>query len=259
MEEFRIRPSMEPSSSSSLRGPQLPPEEARKWHTTGFPLFNSNYDRTSISGVEIGNSPMSCTKGNNDAQTSQILFQNGSSVKDSELLDSRPLKVRKKLFDLELPADEYIDTEDGKSSPDCKSSHVSSYAPNGNLKSGHETQKLSPAIDCRIDVSASASCLRNSTRLADLNEPIDVEEATAPSSADFLGHNSITGHRNGVMQLAKSNAVVLGGNAKTSHFRDAFLTNSSVEVNERRHISNIYEAGEFVKVYGILEIFLISA
>lgn len=258
MEEFKIRPSMEPSSSSSLRGPQVLPEEARKWHTTGFPLFNSNYERTSISGVEINNSPMSCTKGNN-AQTGQFLFQNGSSVKDSELLDSRPLKVRKKLFDLELPADEYIDTEDGKSSPDCKSSHVSSYAPTGNLKSGHEIQKLSPAIDCRIDVSASASCVRNSTRLADLNEPIDVEEATAPSSADFLGHNSITGHRNGVMQLAKSNAGFLGANAKTAHYRDAFLTNSPVEVSERRHISNIYEAGEFVKVYGILEFFLISA
>lgn len=255
MQEFRIRPSMEPSSSSSLRGPQVPSEEARKWHMTGFPLLNSNYERTSISGVEIGNSPMSCTKGNNTPQNGQFLFQNGSSVKDSELLDLRPLKVRKKLFDLELPADEYIDTEDGKSSPDCKSSHVSSYAPNGNLKSGHETQKFTPAIDCRIDVSASASCLRNSIGLADLNEPIDVEEA-APSSADFLGHRSTNRQHNGVNQLAKSNSDFFGGNAKTAHYRDGFLTNSPAEVNERRPLSNIYEAGEFVQIYGILEIFL---
>ncbi|KAH6771182.1 hypothetical protein C2S52_015985 [Perilla frutescens var. hirtella] len=256
MEEFRrkelhrIRASIEPSSSSSLRGPQVPSEEARKWHMPGFPLLNSAYERTSISGVEIANSPMSCTKGSN-TQPGQFPFQNGSSVKDSELLDSRPLKVRKKLFDLELPADEYIDTEDGKKSPECKVSHVSSYAPNGNVKSGTESQKLSPVrhigatTDCTIDVSTSASCLRNSMRLADLNEPIDVEEATAPSSTDFFGHNSINRLTNGVNQPASSNAGFLGVNAKTAHYRDGFLINSSVEskVNERGIISHIYEAG----------------
>ncbi|XP_057777279.1 uncharacterized protein LOC130995852 [Salvia miltiorrhiza] len=258
MEEYRrkelhrIRPSIEPSSSSSLRGPQVPSEEARKWHMTGFPMLNSTYERTSISGIEIANSPMSCTKGNTNLQPGQFPFQNGSSsVKDSELLDSRPLKVRKKLFDLELPADEYVDTDEGKESLDCKGSHVSSYAHNGNLKSGPETQKSSPVghigatTNCRIDVSASGSCLRNPIRLADLNEPIDVEEATAPSSTDFFGHSSINRPSNGVNQHAISNAGFLGANAKTAHYRDGFLTNSSVEskVNERGPLSHIYEAG----------------
>lgn len=256
MEEYRrkelhrIRGSMEPSSSSSLRGPQGPSEEARKWHMPGFPLLNSTYERTSTSGVEIANSPMSCTKGN-ITQPGQFPFQNGSSVKDTELLDSRPLKVRKKLFDLELPADAYIDTEEGQKSPECKVSHVSSYAPNGNLKSAPENRKLSPAghtgatADCRIDVSTSASCLRNSIWLADLNEPIDVEEATAPSSTDFLGHSSINGHANGVNHPAKSHAVFLGVNAQTAYYRDGFLINSPVErkVNDRGPLSHIYEAG----------------
>lgn len=230
-------------------------EEARKWHMTGFPMLNSTYERTSISGVEIANSPMSCTKGNTNTQPGQFLFPNGSSsVKDCELLDSRPLKVRKKLFDLELPADEYIDSDEGKESPDCKGSHVSSYAPKGNLKSGPETQKSYPVGhigDCRIYASASGSSLRNPIRLADLNEPIDVEEATAPSSTDFLGHSSVNGHTNGVNQHVKSNAGFLSANAKTAHYRDGFLTNSSVEskVNERGPLCYIYEAGKhFVNI-----------
>ncbi|KAG6429761.1 hypothetical protein SASPL_107814 [Salvia splendens] len=258
MEEYRrkelrrIRPSIEPLSSSSLGGPQVALEDARKWHMTGFPMLNSNYERTSISGVEITNSPMSCTKGNTDVQPGQFPFQNGSSsVKDSELLDSRPMKVRKKLFDLELPADEYIGTDEGKESPDCKGSDVSSYAPNGNLKSGPETQKLSPVghigatTECRIDASASGSCFRNPVMLADLNEPIDVEEATAPSSTNIFGHGSINRHTNGVNQHAMLNAGYLGANAKTVNYREGLLTNSSVEskANERGPLSHIYEAG----------------
>ncbi|XP_042022765.1 uncharacterized protein LOC121770036 isoform X1 [Salvia splendens] len=249
-ELHRIRPSIEPSSSSNLRGPQVPSKEAWKWHMPGFPMLNSTYERTSVSGIEIANSPMSCTKWNANAQTGHFPFQNGSfSVKDSELLDSRPLKVRKKSFDLELPADEYIDTDEGKESPDCKGSHVSSWAPNGRLKSGPETQKsvghIGATTDCRIDVSASGSCLENPIRLADLNEPIDVEEETAPLSTNFFGHSSINRHTNGVNQHAMSNVGYLGANAKTAHYRDGFMINSSVEskVNERGPLSHIYEAG----------------
>ncbi|KAI3467282.1 hypothetical protein Pfo_023945 [Paulownia fortunei] len=249
-ELHRLRASMEPSSSSSLRGSQMPSEDARKWHMAGFPLLNSVYDRTSISRVEIVNSPMSCTKGNN-TQPGQFPFQNGSSLKDSELLDSRPLKVRKKLFDLQLPADEYIDTEEGEKLMEKKVSDISSYAPNGNLKIGPESRKLSLGghvgvkTDCRIAVSASASCLRNSIRLADLNEPIEIEEAMAPSSVDFLGHSSINGEAKGVNQPAKSNAGYLGVNEETIHIRDGFLTNSYVEskVNGRGRLSHLYEAG----------------
>ncbi|PIN02465.1 hypothetical protein CDL12_25028 [Handroanthus impetiginosus] len=198
-EVHRLRVSMEPSSSSSLRGSQVPSEDARKWHMAGFPLSNPGYDRTPNSRVEIVNSPMSCTKGNN-TQPGHFPFQNGSSLEDSAPLDSRPLKVRKKLFDLQLPPDEYIDTEEDKKLPE------------GNIKSEAESgMKLSlgchasVAGDCQVNESASASRLRNSVRLANLNEPVEIEEATAPSSVDFLGHSSINGERKGVNQPAKSN------------------------------------------------------
>ncbi|CAA3016438.1 Hypothetical predicted protein [Olea europaea subsp. europaea] len=40
---------------------------------------------------------------------------------------------------------------------------------------------------CRKDASSTGSCLRSSSGLADLNEPVQLEQATTPSSADFLG------------------------------------------------------------------------
>ncbi|KAG8383057.1 hypothetical protein BUALT_Bualt05G0145100 [Buddleja alternifolia] len=106
-EHHKHRTSLEPSSSSSLQGSQVPSEDARKWHMAGFPLLNSSYSKT---GVEIVNSPMSCTKTYNNTQRGQFPFNSGSTSKNFE--ESRPSKVRKKLFDLQLPADEYLDTED---------------------------------------------------------------------------------------------------------------------------------------------------
>lgn len=206
----------------------MPSEDAQKWHMAGFPLLNSGYKRTYVSGVETVNSPMSCTKGNN-SQPDQFPFHNGSCLKDSELLDSRPVKVRKKLFDLELPADEYFDTEDDKNSSEHKVSDVSNYALNGKLKSGPES---------RIAEPASASCL------ADLNEPVEIEEPIAPSSTNFFGHISNNGEIRGVN--LPSNGGYLGANEETKHHRDGFLNNSSIEskVSERGRLSYIYEAGK---------------
>ncbi|CAA2961922.1 Hypothetical predicted protein [Olea europaea subsp. europaea] len=90
--------------------------------------------------------------------------------KDFEELNLIPTKIRKKLFDLQLPADEYIDTEEGEKLQDNIISSI-----------------LSGKTCRRKDASGSGSCLRSSSGLADLNEPVQLEQATAPSSADFLG------------------------------------------------------------------------
>ncbi|KAL2233521.1 uncharacterized protein LOC105156510 isoform X2 [Sesamum indicum] len=245
------RMSMEPASSSSLHGSQMPQEDARKWHMAGFPLFNSGYSRTSIPGVEIVNSPLSCTKGN-IKQTGLFPFQNGTTSKDSEALDSRPLKVRKKLFDLQLPADEYIDTEEGERLQDYKVSEVSSYAPNGHLNGGPESSmKLfvgghaGMKTDCPINASASSSCLRRSTGLADLNEPVEAEETMAPSSVDFLGRTSENAETKSINHPTKLNAGYYGVTGETIRDRDGFLMSSSIgsKVHERGRLSHIYEGG----------------
>ncbi|KAL2559219.1 Plant protein of unknown function [Forsythia ovata] len=231
--------SVEPSSSSSRQGSQMPSDDAQKWHTTGFPLLNSGYGRTSTSGVEIVNSPSSCTKGYK-TQAGHGPLQNGCTSKDFEALDLRPSKVRKKLFDLQLPADEYIDTEEGEKLQDNKISGILSYTSNGAQKFIPERSMEfflgasgSGKTRCQKDASGSGSCLRSSSGLADLNEPVQVDEATAPLSADFLGHTSNHGETKHINQsAAKPNA----GFPLLNSFSES-------KVNERGWLSHIYEAG----------------
>ncbi|KAH6763101.1 hypothetical protein C2S52_020534 [Perilla frutescens var. hirtella] len=257
MEDFKRnelhkdRASMEPASSSSLQGPQVPSEEARKWHMAGFPLSNSSYGRTSVAGVENFSSPTSCTKGNT-THPGQLPFQNGCTAKNSEPLDSRPLKVRKKLFDLQLPADEYVDPEEEENLRGYKKSDISSYSRNGDPNNGPESgMKLFPGnhavakTDCPNDPSASAACLRGSIGLADLNEPIHIEEATAPSSIDFLGRTSENGETKTIHQHTKSTASYLSVAGEPVHVRDGISMNSPIEshVNDRGWLSHVNRAG----------------
>ncbi|KAL7240637.1 hypothetical protein ACSBR2_006316 [Camellia fascicularis] len=230
---------METSSSSNLFVSQMPSEEAWKWlHKPNFRLVNSVSAMPSASGTEIVSSPLSCTKGNN-TQHNRIPSQNGCNSKDCEILESRPSKVRKKLFDLQRPADEYLDTEDEEQSADNKISDISSYPPSRNHKIASESSvKLNlgggAKIDCNGDASISGSCLRNSVGLADLNEPIQVEEAEIedldlagkPKSQFLLGlpkenfQNSQHGSNNGTF----TNLCVEGkgiGREWLSHINEA--------------------------------------
>lgn len=242
-ELHKHRISIDTSSSSSLLPSQIPSEDARKWQIPSFPLANSNCGRPSLFGAEIIDSPLSCTK--------------GSSSKDCEVLECRPLKVRKKLFDLQLPADEYIDdTEEGEQVQDNKTYDASSYPFNGNngitdkngvkLFLGGGGQKA----DCFGDAS-SDQCLRGLSGLADLNEPIHVEEANAPAaSVDFLGHSACGGEFRGVDLSAKPTSKFLGfphehfqksqNGISKGAFNDLSIENKS---NGREWLSHVREAG----------------
>ncbi|XP_076943985.1 uncharacterized protein LOC143614426 [Bidens hawaiensis] len=162
MEEFKRneyhkhRISIDTSSSSSLLPSQKPYEDGQKWQIPNFPPVNS-CARPSLFGADISNSPLSCSKGNNNNN-------NNNSSKDCEITESRPLKVRKKLFDLELMPDENIDQEHEE--VQCKqASEESSYKD-----------------------TSSGQCFRGSNGLADLNEPINVDEPMAkPKGLPFHG------------------------------------------------------------------------
>ncbi|XP_073130319.1 uncharacterized protein [Henckelia pumila] len=231
-ELHKQRASIEPSSSSSLQGFRMPSNDARKWHMAGFPLSNSGQGRTSILGVEVVTSPVSCTNGNEN-QTSQFLFPNRSTSKDCEALDSRPLKVRRKLFDLQLPAEEYVDSEEGENLQEYKVN--ARIEPENNFLRSHAGVKA----NCPIDASTSDSCLRSSVGLTDLNKPLQIEESMSPLLVDFHGNASSNGETKGMNQPAQSNTRFLG----VAH--DGFLMNSSVasEINKRGRFSHMFEAG----------------
>ncbi|KAJ0248017.1 F165 [Hirschfeldia incana] len=134
-------PPIEASCSSQ------PNDDVRKWNTPSFPLPNSVYDRPSMSVVEDnGHSPM---KGG------QVPWQNGASSKHVETLEVRPTKMRRKMIDLCIPADEYVD--DNEDVVELKDHRVSQL-PNGGGPRG--------------DGLRSGYGSSNRTNgLADLNEP----------------------------------------------------------------------------------------
>lgn len=177
--EFHKRQiSVEASSSSSFLPLQKPSDEARNWNMPGFTL--ANHGRPSVVGSEVMDSPLSCTNGNGS--------QPGRSSKDHWLSESRPSKVRKKLFDLQLPADAYIDPEDGEQIQDTKISDVSSYHPNGNRMHAPENSVKLLVSGVKTEYhrdSSFDSRLKSSHGLADLNEPIQAEEAARPIDVSF--------------------------------------------------------------------------
>lgn len=215
-EMHRNRIPAETSLSSSPLASHLTSEDARNWHNYSFAVANSICGRPSVSGVEGIHSPLSSMKGNS-SPTGPFPSQNGGSSKDIEVLESRPTKVRRKMFELQLPADEYIDTEEGEQFDD-KVSVISHYYPNRNGKTARESGAnifLGDSVKGGLKGNSlrSDSCLRNINGLADLNEPIQLEETKETNASvyiDLLGNGSCNGKIQVSDAPAKPNSQSLG-------------------------------------------------
>ncbi|KAB5538478.1 hypothetical protein DKX38_016011 [Salix brachista] len=185
---------IETSFSSSPLASQVTSENARNWHIRSFPLTNSACARPSVLGVQEIHSPLSSTK-ESSAQASPLPSQNGAASKDVEILESRPSKVRRRMFDLQLPADEYIDTEEGEKLRGENVFGISSYLPSRNHKIPPQIETIlflgnGGKNNCHVDASRSESCLRSPINVGDLNKPVEVEEANASAYVDLLGRAS---------------------------------------------------------------------
>ncbi|XP_055801494.1 uncharacterized protein LOC129870677 [Solanum dulcamara] len=235
--------SMEPSSSSNILGSHLLPKDAWKCHTTSFPLANSSYARPSMCGTEIVNSPFSSSKVN-DVQSGQVQMQNGCFSKICKSLEARPSKLRKKMFDLQLPADVYLDTDEIEQLRDDEGSFNPSSCANGNEKVYQDScTSLFPDVGTKSDkkdASASDSCLRSSVRLADLNEPAQLEEAIS-LPVDFLGYGKSHKETTRLNASAKSNPTFVAFPRETTW--NSHHTSPS-KGKERDWFSSTYETGK---------------
>ncbi|XP_044493466.1 uncharacterized protein LOC123216887 isoform X2 [Mangifera indica] len=253
-EQHKHRLPVEKSFSSSHLNSQIMSEDARKWHIPSFPSVNSVVARPSFSGVEDIHSPLSSMKGS-CTQARPLPFQNGGSSKDVEFMESRPTKVRRKMIDLQLPADEYLDTEDGEQLRDEAISGSSSYLPNGTDKITSNSGAKLFAGDgeksrCQRDALRSDSYLRSTNSLADLNEPIPVEEMDTSAHSDLLNRASCNGEIKG-HELSTKTMPQLQGLPKefslNSHHvsNNGTLNNRHMEINEngRSWFSHMIEAG----------------
>lgn len=177
---------------------QITSEDAKKWHFPSFPVTGSSACAgvgPSFSGVEATHSPLASNKGINK-QAGLFPSPNGSSSKDAEGLESRPSKVRRKMFDLHLPADEYIDTDEGEKFSDENISGTT--IPDRNCKNGKgDGVKLfcgnGGKTGSQEDTSRSEQPLRSRNGLADLNEPVQMEETNASACIPHPNNNPYQG------------------------------------------------------------------
>ncbi|KAM0955245.1 hypothetical protein ACFX2C_023637 [Malus domestica] len=87
-------------------------------------------------------------------------------MKDHKSSDSRVKKARRRLFNLELPADEYLGDEE----------------PEGGLGSGTDKSGYNNSV------SRCGLHLVRSNGLADLNEPIQIDKVSASTSVVMSGN-----------------------------------------------------------------------
>ncbi|XP_047150014.1 uncharacterized protein LOC124822090 isoform X1 [Vigna umbellata] len=192
---YRNQISVERSFSTGPLASHITSEDGKKWQIPGLPLIGSSTSaRPSISGVEGIHSPLSSNKGIG-RQAGLFPSPNGSSSKEVEILGFRPSKVRRKMFDLHLPADEYIDTEENEQPGDEKITGTTKYLSDRNYKTekggdmnifygngGQEDNTLRPERS-----------LRSINGLADLNEPIQREEPNDVAYVSPENHNPCQG------------------------------------------------------------------
>ncbi|XP_019433380.1 PREDICTED: uncharacterized protein LOC109340216 isoform X3 [Lupinus angustifolius] len=161
---------------------QITIEDGKKWH---------------ISVVEGIHSHLGSIKG--ISNQSGVLFPspNRCNSKDIEVLEPRPSKVQRKMFDLELPADVYIDTEESEKLSDEKINGPTSFLLDRNCKNGKESDvKLFCGNGVKTsheDTLRSEQFSRRRNDLADLNEPVQVEETNGSHYVHLRSHNPYQG------------------------------------------------------------------
>nr|VDD58937.1 unnamed protein product [Brassica oleracea] len=136
-------------------------DDLRKWKMPSFPVANSVYDRPSMSVVDDnGHSPM--TGSYSQGVVGPVPWQNGASSKNVETWEVRPMKIRRRMIDLCLPAD------DNEEAVELKDHRVCGKFPNGDVRTETRGESL------RVGYGSSS----RTNGLADLNEPFKQAQET---------------------------------------------------------------------------------
>ncbi|KAL1218473.1 hypothetical protein V5N11_001641 [Cardamine amara subsp. amara] len=103
------------------------------------------------------------------SQACNVPMQNGISSKGKEVLEVRPVKVRRTMIDLQLPADEYLDT-DGENTYEQSKVGEKMFFERGT--GSH-----------RDDSSGFSLLMKKPNGLTDLNQPVQCQESVPASSS----------------------------------------------------------------------------
>ncbi|XP_057543094.1 uncharacterized protein LOC130821377 isoform X2 [Amaranthus tricolor] len=179
-EQFKRRIPNETCSSSSHVPSQMQREDMQRWKCPNLPVSNSACGTPPLSILDTVQSS-SCSAKGKSIQTDPTSFPNCYSPKNLES-ECRPTKHRRRMLDLDLPADEYIDTDEVVQVNDVKDSDYMSLSTdkNGNFAYGNGKLFMGQGDASKSDLHDSQP-----RALADLNDPVNVEEETSVS-VDFL-------------------------------------------------------------------------
>lgn len=164
----------------------------RTHEVSALPWLNPAFSLSSISGAENQQNHLKYVE-EKIIQDVFSTFKTEGSRKETLSIESKRKKFGKRILDLELPADEYIDTEQEESlGGGTAPSEVSVYPMKAIAK---DLQKIVESLHGVNDGNlvfqgynmSQASSSRGTKCLADLNEPIKLEEETDPESNVFLG------------------------------------------------------------------------
>ncbi|XP_022739371.1 uncharacterized protein LOC111291713 isoform X2 [Durio zibethinus] len=178
------------SESNPFSSSFMSEDEQQKWHTSKSYLLDLNRFRVSTSGAHSIQSQFSPLKGN-VVQSRGCLTQNGLKLKNCETLESQCNKVQTMLFDLECPAQEYINNEEGGRGVSAVPGLESHYLKRSNEIPHERDPILSMNCDSNYSFNGEATSfnlnLKRTRGFTDLNEPILVEEASTSACARIPG------------------------------------------------------------------------
>ncbi|XXG48745.1 hypothetical protein AAC387_Pa02g3107 [Persea americana] len=264
--KYSITTETSPFNPFSFHRPSEDTQKMRQMPTVT--AVNSTYSRSSFYGTEDRQSPLHLLK-ESKVQSDSGLVQNGIGINDYDLLGSKVKKFQKRMFDLQLPADAYIDGEEGEGTekrtfPEVSLGSVYSQNKKYGIESeGEGDMSLNlgtgdkmihggddKKIDCHLQSSHNTHCL------ADLNEPIPgicIEEASALASVNHVGPVSCQeGIQGQELPMEQKNLSILGVSKDFSQdnrkCRDEWslpdLMHSKNEEHKRKWLAHSLEAGQ---------------
>uniref|UniRef100_A0A1J3IZ50 Uncharacterized protein n=1 Tax=Noccaea caerulescens TaxID=107243 RepID=A0A1J3IZ50_NOCCA len=128
-----------------------------------------NLSKRQLPGFLLANSAYG---GGSSSRDCNGRLQNGVGLKDEDVFQVKPEKVRRRMIDLRLPADEYLDTDETGGTDE-----ITIFPP----------YKRSTSL--RSNSSGSCLDVKNSNGLADLNEPLKWQDSEPVAvSRDMYSH-----------------------------------------------------------------------
>ncbi|KAM0951415.1 hypothetical protein DsansV1_C03g0025301 [Dioscorea sansibarensis] len=201
-ESYRYSVQLDTSCSSQANSfsSQIQLEDKRMLHTVHLPVGNSGYSRAPATAMDNLRFPLNFPKENqNSVQSGHGSVENGYSRRDDVRLESNSNRSARKMFDLQLPAEVYVDHEESERS-EKESAMKSSVKAVDFLNKSHSKEPENQVL-LTLGTSAHSSHREDNHRLdshlrngftarsfTDLNEPIkgSSSEVSACSPAPYL-------------------------------------------------------------------------